>query len=293
MNPAEPIEGALAIAGVSEKLGIPVPTIRSWERRYGFPVPPRTSGKHRRYTDAEVEQLRAVRDAIIGGYAAREAVDLIRAGPRTEAAVRPEVGALLRAAVGLDLNHARTVLNEAAEALGPDQAVMQVALPALHEVGSRWKVGTCDAATEHLMTEAVRAWLARLTTLAPSAPGRSPIVLSCGPKELHSVGLEAFAMMLAMRRWAVLTLGALTPVDPLVRVVRESRALGAVVVAQRSVHRRSTIGSIEAVDRLRGVRVFFAGAAFSSAASRRGVPGTYLGTDLVAAAATIEATLLR
>ncbi len=293
MNPAEPIEGSFAIAGVSEKLGIPVPTIRSWERRYGFPVPPRTNGKHRRYTDAEVEQLRAMRDAITQGHAAREAVDLIRDGPRTESAVRPEVGALLRAAVALDPNRARAILNEAAEALGPDQAAVQVALPALHEVGSRWKAGTCDVASEHLMTEAVRAWLARLTTFAPPAHGPLPIVLSCGPKELHTVGLEAFAMILAIRRWAVLTLGASTPVDPLVRAVRETKAPAAVIVAQRSVHRRSTVGSIEAVDRLRGVRAFFAGAAFGSPASRRGVPGTYLGTDLVAAASTIEATLLK
>ena len=47
------------IAAVSEALDIPIPTIRSWERRYGFPDPSRTSGRHRRYSLAEISQLRA------------------------------------------------------------------------------------------------------------------------------------------------------------------------------------------------------------------------------------------
>ena len=38
----------MTIAQVSALLGIPVPTIRSWERRYGFPTPSRTRGRHRR-----------------------------------------------------------------------------------------------------------------------------------------------------------------------------------------------------------------------------------------------------
>ena len=41
----------MRIATVSKLLGVPVPTIRSWERRYDFPAPPRTDGLHRRYGD--------------------------------------------------------------------------------------------------------------------------------------------------------------------------------------------------------------------------------------------------
>lgn len=70
----------LAIAAVADLLQIPVPTIRSWERRYGFPVPARTRGKHRRYSGEEVEQLRALRDATTRGYAAKEAVEIVRRG---------------------------------------------------------------------------------------------------------------------------------------------------------------------------------------------------------------------
>lgn len=293
MDPDETAGDTITIAGVSEKLGIPVPTIRSWERRYAFPSPARTSGRHRRYTQADVEQLRALRDAITQGYPAREAVGLVRNGGAVDPAQRSQVDALLRAAVDLDPDAARTVLQEVTDSLGPEQAAVRVALPALQEVGARWKAGTCDVAGEHLMSDAIRAWLARLRTLAPPPRGPMPIVLCCGPKELHSIGLEAFGMILARRRWSVLLLGALTPTESLVKAVRDTRAPATVVVAQRSVNRRSTIESIAAVEQVPGVRVFFGGGAFSSPASRRGVPGTYLGTDLVAAADSVDLTVLR
>jgi DNA-binding transcriptional MerR regulator len=68
----------LPIASVSSLLGIPVPTIRSWERRYGFPVPARTQGRHRRYSMEEVDQLRKLRDEITRGLPARDAVAIVQ-----------------------------------------------------------------------------------------------------------------------------------------------------------------------------------------------------------------------
>jgi len=287
----ETIDGSLAIAAVSDKLGIPIPTIRSWERRYGFPTPSRTPGKHRRYTRTEIDDLRAVRDAITQGHPASVAVTLVRDGAPTAPPRREEVEALLGAGMRLDPNAARIVLHDATESVGAERAIVEVALPALQEVGSRWKTGTCDVANEHLLTDSIRSWLARLSTMA-RPPGRPPTaVLCCGPKELHSVGLEAFGAMLTRRGWSIVQLGPLTPVDALVSSVVETRARVAVVVAQRSVNRRSTLASIEAVDRLNGTDTFYAGGAFSSASSRRGVPGTYLGSDLIEAAGVVEAVI--
>ena len=68
----------LTISAVSSLLSIPVPTIRSWERRYGFPVPARTDGRHRRYSTDEIDQLRDLRDEITRGRAARDAVEVVR-----------------------------------------------------------------------------------------------------------------------------------------------------------------------------------------------------------------------
>ena len=281
----------MPIAAVSSLLGIPVPTIRSWERRYGFPVPSRTQGQHRRYTVEEVDQLRKLRDEITRGHPAREAVAIVRG----EAMIgRPRVALLdrfLESAMRLDPAALREVLTEGTESLGVESTIRDVALPAMREMGSRWKAGVCDTAHEHLATEAVRVWLARQSVMAPPPFRPFPLVLACGPKDLHTIGLEAFGVVLARRGWSIRTLGPLTPVSSLVAAVRAAEARGAVVTSQRGVTRRSAVEAIAAVDALPGVEAFYAGAAFGPASARKDVPGTYLGDDVVEAAEILERAL--
>ena len=282
----------LPIASVSSLLGIPIPTIRSWERRYGFPVPSRTQGKHRRYSVDEVDQLRRVRDEITRGHNARQAVDVVRRSatkgrPRTELLDR-----FLVASMHLDPSQLREILTEGTEQLGVEHTIRDVALPAMREMGSRWKAGVCDTAHEHLATEAVRVWLARQSVMAPPAFRPYPLILACGPKDLHTIGLESFGVVLARRGWSVRTLGALTPVSSLVAAVRAAEARGAVVTSQRSVTRRAAVEAIHAVDRLPGVEAFYAGAGFGPATARKDVPGTYLGDDVVEAAEIMERRLM-
>jgi MerR family transcriptional regulator, light-induced transcriptional regulator len=280
----------LSIAAISDLLEIPIPTIRSWERRYGFPAPARTRGGHRRYSADEVEQVRALRDAITQGRSARDAVTFLRRRAADETPRDHRVDELLRAAIDLSPGPVRSVLEGLEEDPGLEPAIVDVVLPAMHEIGARWKAGVCDVATEHALTDTVRRWLARWTTLTSTAD-RPPIVLSSGPKEMHTVGLEAFGLLLARRGWPVLVLGALTPADALRRAVVDASAAGAVVTAQRGIERRRTVASIVSIHPLLGRRTFYAGSAFATPVARRGVPGVYLGVDLLAAADLVEASI--
>ena len=188
-----------------------MPTIRSWERRYGFPVPSRTQGKHRRYSVDEIDQLRMMRDEITRGHSASEAVDIVR---RYATEDRPRAELLdrfLEAAMRLDPAKLRETLMTGSESMGVEDDDAVVALPAMREMGSRWKAGVCDTAHEHLATEAVRVWLARQSAMAPAPFRPFPLVLACGPKDLHTIGLEAFGVVLARRGWSIRTLGPLTP----------------------------------------------------------------------------------
>ena len=278
----------LTIATVSELLGIPIPTIRSWEHRYGFPEPVRTEGKHRRYGPEQVDQLITIRGAIVEGLSASEAVALARSS-RTRSSLRePAIDVLLRAAADLDPSAVRSTIELFEEREGVETTITRVLLPAMREVGERWKAGTCDVATEHLLTDMVRRWLARVATFTPLPERPRVAVLACGPSELHSVGLEAFGVLLGRRGWAVTMLGQMTPGDSLEHAVRRSGARAAVVVAQRSVNRRSAAAVLGSVGRLLGAHTFYGGGAFASVASRRGVQGTYLGTDLVEAAGIVD-----
>lgn len=278
----------LPIATVSKLLGVPVPTIRSWERRYEFPAPPRTDGRHRRYGDIEVEQLRALRDLVTRGHSPRDAVALVRstvvAGPVHASPAEP----VLRAAQSLDTALLRAELEAATERLGVEDTIRRAILPAMREIGALWRAGACDIGREHLATEAVRSWLARQAFLAPPPFRPRPIVLACGPQDLHTIGLDSFAVILARRGWPCRVLGARTPTQALVSTVQALGATAAVVTAQRAVTRRSAAAAIDATNALPGVQAFYAGDAFAAPSARTHVSGIYLGEDLIEAAAILD-----
>ena len=286
-----PRHDGVPIATVSQTLDIPVPTIRSWERRYGFPSPPRTGGRHRRYTTQEIEQLRDLRDLITRGRPAREAAARLSAAS-TRVVDGELLEAVIDAAMHLDSDGVRSALDRSAERLGIEGAIRDVVFPAMQEIGTRWKTGACDVEQEHLATESVRAWLARQAAMAPPPFRADPIVLACGPKDLHTIGLEAFAVVLARRGWSLRCARRdhASDVAARDRPRRAGRGRGRHGAAERhppsgdrgARGRRRGPGR---QDLLRGRRIRRVPSA------RRDVPGTYLGGDVVLAAEVLEDVL--
>lgn len=66
-----------AVAGI---VGVPVETLRTWERRYGVPAPEREKGGRRQYTLGEVERLRAIVQLVRLGDRVKDLAHLDAAG---------------------------------------------------------------------------------------------------------------------------------------------------------------------------------------------------------------------
>lgn len=285
---SEPGAG-LPIQEVSRLLGVPAPTLRSWERRYGVPVTTRSPGGHRRYTDPELRQLRMFRDEVAVGHRASYAASVVRAW--AEGGVHQHrVQELLAASDALRPEGVRQVLDASRDEVGLEVTVDAVLLPAMRQIGAWWSAGRCDEAQEHLTTEAVRGWLARVTAFAPPPESSAPVLLACGPRDLHSLGIEAFAALLADNRLPSRLLGARTPSRTLVTAADATGAAAVVVVSHLPSQRRPAVDALRALDPDRRP-IFYAGNAFLFPASRKGVPGTYLGDNLGEAARTVRAAL--
>ncbi len=61
-------QDTMSIGGVAALTGVPAETLRTWERRYGFPAPERSGGGHRLYSAATVSRLKQAVRAIDMGY---------------------------------------------------------------------------------------------------------------------------------------------------------------------------------------------------------------------------------
>jgi DICT domain-containing protein len=68
-------EPSLTIREVAARSGVPAGTLRMWEERHGFPSPERLPSGHRRYTETDVEAVRAVVAARAGGLSLQAAIE--------------------------------------------------------------------------------------------------------------------------------------------------------------------------------------------------------------------------
>ncbi|MDP2773825.1 MAG: MerR family transcriptional regulator [Nocardioides sp.] len=281
----------MAIQEASTLLGVPAPTLRSWERRYGLPTTPRSAGGHRRYSPEALEELRLMRDEVARGLKASAAARSVRALLDTAGAAHEWVASFLEASQRLDPPGIRAILDDAVDHLGLPVTVDDVLMPALRRIGDLWQEGRCDVGQEHLTSEAVRGWLARTTTLAPAPTIPGTVLLACGPRDHHTLGLEALASLLAYDAIGCRNLGARTPERALATALAATDAAAVVVVSHLPTHRRAAVSSLQAVAGA-GCPVFYAGNAFWFPDAREGVPGTYLGGTLSVAAHTVRGAVL-
>ena len=68
------VVGILSIGALSRATGIPIETLRTWEHRYGFPVPERKPSGHRVYPISSIPRLRRIAEALGRGHRAGEVV---------------------------------------------------------------------------------------------------------------------------------------------------------------------------------------------------------------------------
>lgn len=267
------------IADVCNVLGVPMPTLRSWELRYAMPSIRHVHGRHRRYLPAEVHAIRLMRDEIARGQPAALAAATVRNMLGIGGPAGVFIHRLLEESERLDTRGIRITLDQAAATLGLSDCIDDVLLPTMRQVGIWWEIGHCDIAQERSSTEAVRSWLDRRIAFAPTPTKPRPVLLACGPTDWHTIGLECLATLLRDRGWSCRILGARVPTATVATAATASDAVAAVMVSHLASGRRPAVESIHALDRS-GLPVFYAGHAFVTTKSRTGVPGTHLASRI-------------
>ena len=169
-EPSSESGGKLSIGALSRATGIPIETLRTWEARYGYPVPERKPSGHRVYLLTSIPRLRRIAEALARGHRAGDVVtasdqtltDLLAATSVTAAVARPTTGMvpggpsdLLHAIQAFDAaGLTRTLLQDWAR-LGPLDFLNTRIAPAIREVGDAWEGGRLEIRHEHFFSEKV------------------------------------------------------------------------------------------------------------------------------------------
>lgn len=173
----------------AEVLGVSPNTLRSWERRYGYPVPRRTPGNHRNY---ELIELQTLREALAETGNISSAIELAR--QRQEAPASD--GSLLTAFESFDEDAADRAIEESLAVRPLERTVEELLLPAIDSLAA-------DPEREAELQFAARwaaGWLHGARRLASTASRPAGILLLDSSRGSEAEAVHAAALDLALRR---------------------------------------------------------------------------------------------
>lgn len=290
----------LNVQAVELRTGVTAETLRTWERRYGWPRPRRSPNGYRAYSEDDVALILAVKRELDAGVATATAWQRVLAArqrrPRVEAPRAPEhLGAeLLAALLAFDQDTARALIAEAHALYPLERVLLGIIQPTLVEVGSRWHAGEVTVAQEHFASTLLRDSLVTISNFYRPGPEAGTIMVGAAPEELHEIGALMLAVSLRRNRHNVIYLGQNIGLERLDASLQQVRPRMLVLSAARLETARHLARVAPLIARMRPPRPLFAfgGRAFTThpeLAER--IAGTFIPGDAVAAVARIEELL--
>jgi MerR family transcriptional regulator, light-induced transcriptional regulator len=195
----------------AEVLGVSPNTLRSWERRYGYPKPKRTQGNHRNY---ELVELQTLRDALAQTGNISSAIELAR--QRQEAPASSDN--LLAALESFNEDAADRAIEESLALRPLERTVEELLLPAI----DRLAVDPEEEAELEFASRWAMGWLhgARRLAAAASRPAGILLLDSSSGNEAEAVHAQALDLTLRRAGFRVLMLSSELGDERLERALR-------------------------------------------------------------------------
>ncbi len=230
--------GVMTIGAISRATNIPANTLRTWERRYGFPAPLRSANNQRLYDAGLVPHLILISHALSRGHRPKQVMGLQLS--ELKQLVRPRAPTLdtgsdwqlqdwIDASARLDGVALERGFRTEYARLGAMRFLEERVVPYLNGIGRAWKAQELDVFHEHFATERLRAFLSALWCQMTDRAAGAPIVCATLPGEQHDLGLHLAATVLSTRARRVVFLGANNPVADIERCVDVSESVAVVL----------------------------------------------------------------
>ena len=232
---------SFSIQIVAERTGLTPHVIRAWERRYQAIEPERSAGKHRLYSEAEIERIATLHRAVRCGHSIGKIAKLPMKELRALIAKQPAANRMATGgggddpaapfrdqslvAVGrFDGPVLQDILSRALMTFGHMGLLQIVIAPLAEEIGERWRSGGLTAAHEHFFTASVKVFLGDLTRQF-SVPVNAPRIIVTTPTgQLHELGAIMAAATAAHLGWRPIYLGPSLPAHEIAGAALRNKA---------------------------------------------------------------------
>lgn len=291
---------------VIRQTGLKADTLRAWERRYGLPKPGRSAGKHRLYSQRDIDTIKWLKARQGEGMSISNAVELwlnLEAeggdpllmteygSPSTAAApVLPTGGRGLEelkaswvsACSAFDESASARILSEAFALYAVEEVCLRLILNGMRQVGQGWYEGDVAVEQEHFASAIAKRQLAALVSAAPAPTRTEKILVGAAPGELHDLALLMITVLLRRRGWDVIYLGANVPLESYRAVLDPSRFALAIISAEQLF----TAGHLHGITQLAqkaNIPLLYGGRIFRELPELQNrIPGHYLGEQFEA-----------
>lgn len=303
--PGDDNDRLIAIGVVERETGITKETLRMWERRYGSPQPVRSGTGERLYYQADIVELRLVKQLLDRGFRPgkllgqtyaqlRALADSLAAPARLD---RPPTGEPVDAALALIKQHRIAEFGEWLQQRlhenGLRGFVLDVARPLCNAVGTAWECGEFAVFEEHIVTEQLQLRLRGAIGALARPTGRLRVLLTTLPGEEHGLGLLMLEALLSIQGARCLSLGLQTPIADIVACCEaESFDIVALSFSSFFSSRRARVELRELRTALdRRVDLWAGGGAIARFSGRHRLEGISLMSELDDALKAVEARL--
>lgn len=293
------------LKAVVKETGLKPPTLRAWERRYGFPNPTRTKGGHRKYSQRDIDTLHWLiarqDEGMIISHAIEMWRSLVEAGQdptataelmRSRESAPSSLLALgnrqldelreawIRACLAFEREAAEGVLTKAFALYPPEVVCVQILQNGLVKMGEGWHRGEVTVQQEHFASALSLQRLEMLIASAAPPWRRESIIVATVDGDFHTFGALLFTFLLRRRGWDVIYLGASVPARELEATIDSVRPHLVILTAQL-LHTAATLKEVAEQLQSWGIKLAFGGAAFNCMADpERFIPGHFLGHTL-------------
>lgn len=293
---------AFNLKAVLRETGLAADTLRAWERRYGLPMPQRTGGGHRLYSQYDIETIKWLTSRQAEGLSISRAVDLwnemsasgtdplfdtapssfispsISAPPdSTLHAIRAE---WVLACMNFNETKAEQALNKAFSMFQIEAACVEVIQKGLSEIGNLWYENHASVQQEHFASGLAMRRIDALLSASPAPSRPETVLIGCAPGEWHTFTPLLMALLLRRRGYNVLYLGANVPAEYFSETALKLKTNLVILVAQTLISAASlqlTALSLTS----QNIEVAFGGRIFSVRATIKDyIPGHFLGNDV-------------
>ena len=300
---------------VLKETGISADTLRAWERRYGLPLPQRTPGGHRLYSQFDIETIKWLIARQADGLSISRAVDMwneqIAAGsePLANSAAQASVSAStayarpetslqalcaqwMAACLFFDETDAEEVLNQAFAMYPVEKVCTEVLQRGISEIGGLWYENRASVQQEHFASALAMRYLDTLISASPKATREQTILIGCPSSEWHTFTPLLLTLFLRRRGLNIIYLGANVPSERFEETVTAVHANLVILVAQTLTSAAALHSTAKALSGMK-VPVSFGGRIFNLHPNIEDhIPGHSLGNSVVAALDQVDFLLM-